>query len=87
MGEIFANPLIDLAEYTDMKRDLEQAEHFIFMEYFIVDYGEMWDRIHEVLRRKVAAGVDVRLIYDDMGCITTLDKTFAKKLNAEGKKK
>jgi len=65
-------------------QELEAAKRYIFMEYFIVDYGEMWDRIHEVLRRKVAAGVDVRLIYDDMGCITTLDKKFPKQLEAEG---
>ena len=65
-------------------QELEAAKRYIFLEYFIIDYGEMWDRIHEILRRKVAAGVDVRLIYDDMGCITTLDKKFAKQLEAEG---
>ncbi len=63
---------------------LESAERYIFLEYFIIEEGEFWNKIHEVLRRKVAAGVDVRVIYDDMGCITTLDKNFAKTLNAEG---
>lgn len=64
--------------------ELESARRYIFLEYFIIDYGEMWDRIHEILLRKVKAGVDVRLIYDDMGCITTLDRKFAAKLEAEG---
>ena len=64
--------------------ELEAAERYIFLEYFIIDYGEMWDRIHAILRRKAAQGVDVRVIYDDMGCITTLDRDFLKKLEAEG---
>ena len=65
-------------------QELGAAKRYIFLEYFIVDYGVMWDRIHEILRRKVAEGVDVRVIYDDMGCITTLDKKFPKQLEAEG---
>ena len=65
-------------------QELEGAQRYIFLEYFIIDYGELWDRIHEILRRKVAAGVDVRVIYDDMGCITTLDREFARQLESEG---
>ncbi|MBE6541622.1 MAG: cardiolipin synthase [Ruminococcaceae bacterium] len=64
--------------------ELEKAERYIFLEYFIIDYGEMWDRIHAILRRKVAQGVDVRVIYDDVGSILTLDKNFDKSLEAEG---
>ena len=45
---------------------------FIFLEYFIVDQGVMFDRIVEVLEQKSKEGVDVRLIYDDIGCINTL---------------
>jgi len=63
---------------------LEKAEKYIFLEYFIIAKGEMWDRIHEILKRKAACGVDVRIIYDDMGCIMTLDNRFPKKLEAEG---
>ncbi len=63
---------------------LENAENFIFLEYFIIDKGEMWDKIHEVLKRKAAAGVDVRIIYDDMGCITHLDTGFNRFLGEEG---
>ena len=43
------------------------AEHFIFLEYFIIQPGKMWDGIAEILKRKAAQGVDVRLICDDMG--------------------
>ena len=44
--------------------ELKKAEHFIFMEYFIVDEGLMWGRILEILARKAAGGVDVRVMYD-----------------------
>ena len=48
--------------YADMLRALESAEHFIFLEYFIIQPGKMWDGIAEILKRKAAQGVDVRLI-------------------------
>ena len=70
--------------YPDLLADLEKAEHFIFMEYFIVEPGEMWDGIHDILKRKAAAGVDVRLIYDDMGSIDKLPVGFPDKLRCEG---
>ena len=54
--------------FKDMICDLEQAEYYIFLEYFIIGEGVMWNRILEILERKVSEGVDVRLIYDDMGC-------------------
>jgi cardiolipin synthase len=63
---------------------LETAKKYIFLEYFIIEDGEMWGRIHAVLKRKVAEGVDVRVIYDDIGCILTVDRNFAARLEAEG---
>ncbi|MDE7298387.1 MAG: cardiolipin synthase, partial [Lachnospiraceae bacterium] len=50
----------------------EKAEKFIFMEYFIIAEGRMWDTILEILKEKAAAGVDVRLLYDDVGCLRLL---------------
>ena len=57
--------------FVDMLEDLKKAEHFIFLEYFIIHEGKMWNAILEILEEKVKQGVDVRLIYDDMGCVTT----------------
>ncbi len=64
--------------------ELEKAEKYIFMEYFIIDKGYLWDKIHDVLRRKAAQGFDVRVIYDDIGCIMTLNNKFPRTLEAEG---
>jgi len=54
--------------YEDMLAALESAERFIFMEYFIITPGKVWDSVLEILERKAAQGVDVRLLYDDFGC-------------------
>lgn len=66
--------------YEDMLEALESAEKFIFMEYFIIKSGKLWDSIVEILERKAAQGVDVRLIYDDVGCLSArFDKALKKK--------
>ena len=64
--------------------ELEKAEKYIFLEYFIVQEGQMWNSILEVLKRKAAQGVVVRLIYDDMGCFLILPKDYAKTLESYG---
>lgn len=74
-GEIFLETFLT---------ELEAAEKYIFLEYFIIGKGEMWDRIHEILLRKVNAGVDVRVIYDDIGSILVTDLKFDDKLRSEG---
>ncbi len=61
-------------------KELRKAEKYIFLEYFIIAEGRMWDEIRTVLIEKAAAGVDVRVIYDDMGCITRLPSDYPKKL-------
>jgi cardiolipin synthase len=70
--------------YQKMVEELKKAKHFIFMEYFIINRGEMWSTVLEILEQKVKEGVDVRLIYDDMGCVTTLPARFYKTLQAKG---
>ncbi|HBG10202.1 MAG TPA: cardiolipin synthase, partial [Firmicutes bacterium] len=57
---------------------------YIFLEYYIIEEGIMWNSILEILARKAQAGVDVRLIYDDLGCIFKLPKNYDKKLEALG---
>lgn len=64
--------------------ELKKAEHYIFLEYFIIAEGYMWDTVLDILLEKAAKGVDVRLIYDDFGCITTLPSRFYKELQAKG---
>lgn len=64
--------------------ELERAEKYIFLEYFIIAEGHMWNSILDVLKRKAAAGVDVRLVYDDMGCIMLLPANYAEKMREAG---
>lgn len=64
--------------------ELEKAEKFIFMEYYIIAPGKMWDAVHDVLRRKAEAGLDVRVMYDDFGCMYKLPEGYEDTLEAEG---
>ena len=64
------------AMYPQLLQDLERAEHTIFVEFFILHTGKMWDGVEAILRRKAAQGVDVRLIYDDFGSLLGLPTDF-----------
>lgn len=64
--------------------ELEQAEHFIFMEYFILQEGYMWGRILKILEEKVKAGVEVRVMYDGMCMLDKLPYFYPKELQAIG---
>jgi len=70
--------------FADMLEDLKKARHYIFLEYFIISKGEMWDSIFAVLKEKAAEGVDVRVIFDDIGSIRSLPKNFMAKLRRAG---
>ncbi|NLJ81339.1 MAG: cardiolipin synthase [Firmicutes bacterium] len=76
-------PLGEL-KFLEMKKELSKAQKYIFMEYFIITKGVMWDSILEILAEKAKQGVDVRLIYDDAGCILTLPHGYDRKLEALG---
>ena len=67
-----------------MLRELEKAEKYIFIEFFILSEDSMWEPIHEILKRKVKSGVDVRVIFDDFGSITRQYQGFANRLRDEG---
>ncbi len=72
------------AEWKDVfLAELEKAEHFIFLEYFIIIEGRFWDEVHDVLKRKAEQGVQVVLIYDDFGSVA-LKQSYIKKLRTEG---
>ena len=70
--------------FADLLFDLKAAKRFIFLEYFIIAQGKLWDEIHRVLLHKVRLGVEVRVMYDDIGCMRTLPASYAKRLNEEG---
>lgn len=72
------------ALFAAMLEEMERAEKFIFLEYFIYAEGEMWQAMRRVLAQKAAQGVDVRLIYDDMGCLGVLPKHFWAGLEKDG---
>ena len=71
-------------KFEEMLRQLEGAEHFIFMEYFIVDEGLMWGKILEILARKAKAGVDVRVMYDGSCEFALLPRDYPRRLKALG---
>ncbi|MCR4604904.1 MAG: cardiolipin synthase [Eubacterium sp.] len=68
----------------DIFEKLESAEKFIFLEFFIVGEGALWDKLSEVLSRKVSQGVEVKFIYDDFGALTRTKTSFASSLRALG---
>ncbi|MDR3765888.1 MAG: phospholipase D-like domain-containing protein [Butyricicoccus sp.] len=70
--------------FSAMPAELEQAGRFIFVEYFIVEPGLMWDTMVEILARKAASGVDVRGIYDDLGSISTYNPGNVRELKRKG---
>lgn len=64
--------------------DLKNAKKYIFLEYFIFDNGVMFDKIIEVLKEKIKENVEVRLIYDDLGCINKISPKYFRKLKSYG---
>ena len=65
-------------------QDLDTAEKFIYMEYFIIEEGKFWNSILDILKRKAAEGVEVKVLYDDIGCMMTLPGDYHKTLKAYG---
>jgi len=74
-GELFFERLLE---------DLEKAERFIYLEFFIIGKGKLWDRFLEVLERKAAEGVDVKIIYDDFGTILRMSAKYPEELAKKG---
>lgn len=65
-------------------KEMEKAEKYIFLEFFILSQGKMLDPIIELLEKKARAGLDVRVIYDDLGCFMSLPPNFNKLLEQKG---
>lgn len=68
------------AFFDELLKRLKKAKKFIFMEYFIIEQGKMWNSILEILIQKANSGIDVRVIYDDIGSIYKLPFNYDKKL-------
>ena len=67
--------------YESMLKDLKMAQRFIYLEYFLIEEGTFWNSVLEILTEKSKNGVDVRVLYDDIGCMNTLPGNYAKILN------
>lgn len=70
--------------FPDLLADLENAKKFIFIEFFIIEPGVLWNTILNILKEKANAGVDCRVIYDDMGSIKTLPNHYDAFLRKNG---
>ena len=70
--------------YPVMLEEMKKAESFIFLEYFTIEKGKLWECMHTILKEKVAQGLDVRVMYGDMGTIHSLPPNYANMLESEG---
>ena len=71
-------------KFERLLEELRKAQHYIFLEYFIIGQGKMWDAVLEILKEKAAIGVDVRVIYDDLGCLLLLPDDYPRILESMG---
>ncbi len=70
--------------FADLLCELKNAEKYIYLEFFILAEGVMWEQIHNILKEKAQAGIEVKIIFDDFGSIKRQHKGFITKLRAEG---
>ncbi len=71
-------------QFEAMCVELKKAKRFIFMEYFIIEQGEMWKPILDILAEKAAQGLEVRVMYDDAGCLSKLPAGYDRYLHSLG---
>jgi cardiolipin synthase len=70
--------------FKKVLEELEKAQHYIFLEFFILKEGHMLNSIMEILSRKAQNGLDVRVMYDDLGCFFTLPQDYPERLARQG---
>jgi len=70
--------------FADMLSELKHAQHYIFMEYFIVRPGIMWDTIFDLLKQKIKSGIKVYMMYDDVGSIISMPKRIERQIRESG---
>ncbi|TCL41013.1 cardiolipin synthase [Harryflintia acetispora] len=86
---VFQNTSVQYCELGEVKfryllEELQKARHFIFLEYFIIEPGKMFGDVLKILQQKVREGVEVRLMYDDLGSIQTVPPGYDKVLASSG---
>jgi cardiolipin synthase len=72
------------AFFKKIQEELEKAERYIFLEFFILKPGQVLDTVLSILEAKAQAGLDVRLIYDDLGCFMSLPPNFIRQMEKKG---
>jgi len=70
--------------FESLLEEIGKAEKYIFMEYFIVEEGKMWNSVHSLLLTKISEGVDVYFMYDDVGSMVRVPSNYYKILCKEG---
>ncbi len=70
--------------FDDVLRVLSSAKEYIFIEFYIISDGMLFERIFEILKQKAESGVDVRIIFDDMGCLHSLSYKTKKRMKKAG---
>ena len=70
--------------FVDLKKDLLNAKDYIFMEFYIIDKGQIANEIFDILKKKAKEGLDVKLIYDSYGCLTKFTKKMKNDLKSAG---
>ena len=70
--------------FSSLLEDLKRANEFIFLDYFIIEQGLFWNSILNILKEKVTEGVEVGVVYDDIGCMTKLPGKYYKELTKYG---
>ena len=71
-------------KFEDLLIELKKAKKFIFLEYFIIEHGQMWDTVLDILKEKVQEGVEVRVMYDGMCSLVLLPYRYPKELKKLG---
>ena len=71
-------------EFPDILKELEKAEDFIFLEFFIIHRGKVWNSILKILEKKAAEGVEVRVMYDGMCMLNHLPYRYPETLREKG---
>ncbi len=70
--------------FPKMLEDLKAAKHYIYLEFFIITKGKMWNAIYEILKEKAKVGVDVRVIWDDVGNVAWRPILYEDQLAKDG---